>query len=226
MNITAEEAGTALSSIAGRLLENSIVTNEGYSVLQRVCSDLKRQKNSINWALEIDPGERVTFEQVLDKNGASVTPALVARINVKQEDKKCHPFLSLDIAIEIENLVNDPISRWHLDLANSNGSSFQDGPLIHLQYGGHNRNNRSLDHPLKVPRWSHPPMEVALMCEIIAANFFTEIWQEMRRDPTWCRSISIFQKLCFTDYLEKMKGTLSVSSTTSLNEMWAGNWTS
>lgn len=112
-----------------------------------------------------------------------------------------------------------------LDLANKPGGIPQSGPLTHLQFGGHHHGNRAQDHPLKVPRWCHPPMDVALLCEVVAANFYEEEWLGLRDEPNWCQSISLFQRLCYTHYFDSMTKSLSMSSTTALRSMWASTYT-
>lgn len=226
MSITAERAGKGLSVIATKLLTHEIVAPEGFAVLQRVASEISKYRDSTSWKFEIDRGLPVVFSRVFDKNGDSVIPRMVvAGIAVDQEYAgHSLPFTAFDIAIEIDSDTGIPVARWHVDLANKIGGVYQDGPLIHLQFGGHNRDFRELDHPLKAPRWCHPPLDVALTCEVIAANFFTEKWAELREDPSWCSAITLFQRLCFTAYMEKLTASLSVSSTTALNTMWASSW--
>jgi hypothetical protein len=223
--IKASDAAKALSTIANKLLEGDIVQPEGFAVLQRIAYDVARGKDAESWRIEIDRGEKLLFSKTTDKNGKPITPSIVAAgICVDQSRKNTPPFSALDIAIEIDDAQNAPVARWHLDLANEQNGTVQSGPLFHLQFGGHQHGYRHLDHPLKVPRWCHPPMEVALLCEVVAANFFTEHWVEIREDPNWCQSISLYQKLCYSSYLEKLSACLSVSSSTALNAMWAANW--
>lgn len=223
--ITAAEAGKALCTMAELLLEHEILTPEGYSSLARVGRYIQGKKSSGRWEYEVDRGEPILFSRATDKNGNWISICIVADgVSIDQENVRNVPFRSLDIAIEIHNLSNDPISRWHLDLANCENGNWQSGPLVHLQYGGHNHGARHLDHQLKTPRWCHPPMEVALLCEVVAANFFEESWVELRENPTWCSAISKFEKICFADYLKKIQGCLNASGSTALKDMWAGAW--
>lgn len=224
MTIKAEEAGKALLVIAAKLLDKGIVVPEGFAVLQRIGERLKREKSAQSWNIEVDPGEPVTFKKVKDKSGLVVAPSIIANIAIVQNDRNTPPFSRLDMALQINDEQGQPVCRWHLDLANQQDGKWQSGPLVHLQYGGHFQNAGHLDIPFKTPRWCHPPMEVALLCEVVAANFYESDWQEMRNDMNWCSSIHLYQKLCFTNYLQKMSGCLSVSSSTALNTMWAGAW--
>ncbi len=163
-----------------------------------------------------------------DKNDKWVVPAIVSDgIHIRQSEAALPPFDKLDLALEVSDEADGPVARWHLDLANrktGKEDEWQPGPLIHLQYGGHIHNARHLDHPLKVPRWCHPPMEVVLLCEVVAANFYERQWLELREDSNWCRSVSVFEQLCYTDYAAKLQSALATSTRTALNSMWAGTW--
>jgi len=226
MNITAAEAGAAMMTIASKLLEAQIMAPEGYSVLSRVASNVARRKSDLTWSIEVDRGQPISFEKVRDRSGAIVAPNLMAKaITVTQDERHTPPFDQLDIALEIRDEQNRSVARWHLDLANRDHDGvFQTGPLIHLQYGGRQHEDRTLDEPLKAPRWCHPPMELALLCEVVAANFYEEAWSTLREDPSWCCAIGIFQRLCYRAYIEKLNNCLSVSSSTALNVMWASSW--
>lgn len=226
MTVTAREAGKAMATVASKLLAAKIVAQEGYAVLTRVAIDISRHNTDLTWSIEVDRGQPILFEKIRDRSGVVVSPALMAKcIAVTQDDRHTPPFDALDMALEISDEHNRPLARWHLDLANKDGSGvFQSGPLTHLQYGGHYHDDRAADAPLKAPRWCHPPMELTLFCEIIAANFYEHAWVELREDPTWCRAIQTFQRLCYTRYAEKIQGALSVSSSTALNVMWASAW--
>lgn len=225
MTIEAKAAGRALEVVANKLLEHSILLPEGFAVMQRVAGEMKRIVGT-EWSIEVDRGNPIQFAHTRDKHNRSIRTSIVAPgIHVRQNDRQTPPFESLDIAIEITLEDQQPISRWHLDLANcDDAGNWQTGPLTHLQYGGHHHDARHLDHPLKVPRWCHPPLELALLSEIVAANFFEEAWLELRDDPNWCAAICLYQRLCFERYTEKLVSALSVSSATVLSTMWASNW--
>lgn len=226
MTVTAAEAGAAMTAVANKLLEAQIIAQEGYAVLSRVAGDIARRKTDLTWSIEVDRGQPILFQKIRDRSGVIVSPALVAKgIVVIQDDRHTPPFDALDMALEISDELNRPLARWHLDLANKGDDGvFQSGPLTHLQYGGHHHGDRAADAPLKAPRWCHPPMELTLFCEVIAANFYEDAWAGLREDPAWCRAICISQRLCYTRYVEKIQTALSVSSSTALNVMWASAW--
>jgi len=225
MTISAAEAGKAMSIIASTLTNHDIVEPEGFAVLSSLAIRLQKEKNAVAWSVEVDRGAPILFKRTKDEKSRWVKPRIVAKgIEIAQGDEAELPFRALDIALEIDDEANLPLSRWHLDLANKPGGVPQSGPLTHLQFGGHHHDNRELDHPLKVPRWCHPPMEVALLCEVVAANFYEEAWLDLRDEPNWCQAISLYQRLCYRHYLERMTRSLSISSTTALSGMWASTY--
>jgi len=225
MTVTAVLAGDALSVVAIKLFESEILEPEGYAVLSRISGELKRGKDAVSWVTEVDRGDPIRFVKHQDRGGKTIAPTIVAKkITVDQKERKTPPFTTLDLALEINDDKGNPISRWHLDLANAPEGMVQSGPLIHLQYGGHHHGAGHLDHPLRTPRWCHPPMELALLSEVVAANFFEAQWSEMREDPRWCEAIALFQRLCYRHYAERLTTSLSQRSTTTLNTMWASAW--
>ena len=225
--VRASDAGKALKAIANKLWDADVLEHEGFNVLQRVVRDLRSRKRKLEWWQEVSLGEPVVFKHFETSTGLIVRPQIEsAHVQVNQDDTTRPPFESLDIAIVVKEPDGTPLSRWHIDLANRNNGKFQPGPLFHLQYGGRMHGHaRYMDLPLKVPRWCHPPMELALVCEVISANFFESAWLELREDPTWCKSIRLFQRLCYEKYLSKLQLSLDgPESSTILGDAWASNW--
>lgn len=223
--ITAASAGAALATIASKLSAAGILAQTGFLILQHQALEVRRLGDAVSWTVFADPEEPIEFEWADDKNQDPVEPSIAADVRVDQSVGANLPFVTLDLALQVRRPdTKEPVARWHVDLANGQDDVMQDGPMFHLQFGGHQRGHRELDHPLKVPRWCHPPLEVGLMCELVATNFFTSQWLELRDDPAWCDAISVLEKLCFPVYLNKLVGCLSQSSTTALNQMWATDW--
>lgn len=226
-DIRARDAGDALHSIASKLNGAKVLEPEGLDTLLRVARDLKAKKRSPGWRLEVDRGMPVRFKVGIASDGKKVRPKIdYASINVNQALVDRPPFDCFDLAIVLEDETENLLSRWHIDLANASGGAVQAGPLFHLQFGGRsNGSNRSQDHPVKEPRWCHPPMELALASEMIVANFFEKAWQELREDRSWCTSINLFQKLCYESYLQRLQRCLDApSGSTILRDVWASNW--
>jgi hypothetical protein len=225
--VTSVEAGKRLETVGSKLLEFSIIKGEGYAAISRASQKLKGGKKSLRWQIEVDRSEPIIFEDARDSKGNKIVPTITCEgIQVDQREDVDHPFSSLDIAIEIGDNRKQPVARWHIDLANEDEKNghIQSGPLYHLQYGGHQRGFRELDEKLKEPRWCHPPMDVALLCEVVAANFFPDRWALLIQDPTWCKSIKVFERLCYTQYLQKLQHSLERNDSTALGCMWALHW--
>lgn len=223
--VTAGDMANALSIVANKLLGESVLTSEGFSVLMEEARRLKRTPNAMNWQVEVGRDNAIVFSETLDETGEIVVPRISCKgISVQQIQHDRPPFSALDISLEIEDNLRNPLSRWHVDWANSTTGEFQSGPLTHLQYGGHRPGYRDSDHPLKVPRWSHPPMDLLLLCEVVTANFYEEKWHDLREDQNWCSAIAAGQRLCYSAYLRKMLAGLSTSSKTMLHSMWASHW--
>ncbi|GJL89585.1 MAG: hypothetical protein DHS20C03_32940 [Minwuia thermotolerans] len=226
-NIRAREAGEALQAIATKLNSAKVLEPDGFNTLMRVSRDLKAGKRKQTWPIEVDDGAPVRFRVTSTSDGKQVRPVIhFAEIGVNQSIQNRPPFDRFDLAIIIEGEDRKPLSRWHIDLANASGGVIQPGPLFHLQFGGRIRTHgRDEDHPVKEPRWCHPPMELALASEMIVANFFETEWATLREDRGWCSNINLFQKLCYENYLERLKRCLDgPSSTTILRDVWASNW--
>jgi len=224
--ISAEDAGKALDQVGTKLAQAGILSWDGQQVLSEEAGRLRKLRQEISWEVLVDRARPVVFEKTLDKNGHIIRPSIDgADIRVRQTEAPACPIIKLDASVLIADHTNEPVARWHVDRANTEGEA-QHGPLYHLQFGGHLAGRRDLDIAVKEPRWCHPPLEIALLCEVVAANFFHDIWRDqIRDDASWCAAIRLFQKLCFTAYIEKMQSCLGASHSTALTQMWADRWT-
>ncbi|MBS3668114.1 hypothetical protein [Vreelandella boliviensis] len=226
-DIRASDAGDALKIIANKLRSVNVIEPEGLYTLMRVVRDLKARKRNKEWQLDVDRGAPIQFKQGTTSDGKKVRPKIdFAKIQVNQSYDSRPPFDSFDLAMVLEDDAEVILSRWHIDLANNGEGGFQTGPLFHLQFGGRNNGfDRAHDHPVKEPRWCHPPMELALMSEMIVANFFEDAWYNLRNDPSWCASVCLFQTLCYESYLLRLQECLNAPrGSTILQDVWASNW--
>lgn len=226
-DIKAVDAAKSLRAIATKLYDAGVLQPEGRSTLYRVVAELKLGRRSREWQLFVDRSSPVTFSIGVTSDGKKVRPSIdYADIKINQDHVDRPPFDCFDIAVLIENENGGPSSRWHLDQANVEDGVTQSGPLFHLQFGGRNHSQlREQDHPIKEPRWNHPPMDLALMCETILANFFEKEWLELRDDPSWCKHICLFQNLCYDNYLATLRTCLdSPKGSTMLKDTWGANW--
>jgi hypothetical protein len=226
-DIKACDAGDALQAVANKLNAAKVLEPEGLNTLLRVARDMKSKKRCRSWTLEVDRGTPVRFKIGVTSDGKKIRPKIdLANIGVNQDIQDRPPFDRFDLAIVLEDEAEKRLSRWHIDLANDSGGAVQTGPLFHLQFGGRNNGyDRSEDHPVKEPRWCHPPMDLALASEMIVANFFKSAWEELREDRGWCLNINLFQKLCYENYLHRLQRCLDTpSGSTILRDVWASSW--
>lgn len=93
------------------------------------------------------------------------------------------------------------ISRFHLDRVyrETSGSTttFEAAPEYHLQVGGISQDYELCWHPDKVnlPRLMYQPMELFLTCQMVAANFYWEDYEEIRKKAEWKYELIQYQKL-------------------------------
>ncbi|MBK3776919.1 hypothetical protein GAY31_22670 [Azospirillum brasilense] len=230
--VTASDMASNLEKAATILLASRLLDNEGYSILAQQVAIMKRHKSSVSWTYSVDPDRPISFAETVDKNGSPVFPTISCDIVVDQTKPDKLPFKTLDVALLVVGQNKQKICRWHVDLANrlpssqSASTTFQDGPLTHLQYGGHIRHgNRHNDHPLKVPRWLFPPLDLILLCEVVASNFFPNVWEDtLQQNPTWNEVVSTSQRLCYAAFINKLHSTLAVSNRSILQHMCASIW--
>lgn len=192
-------------------------------------SNSSKKKDINKWSYVIHPCAPLEFKAVEIKYlNAFVKPRIYSTIEINSErlDKGLPPFSRLDCALEVLNEIdNRLLLRTHIDLANQDGIRIQDGPLHHIQFGGHQPDgNRALEIAVKEPRWLHPPLDLILLCEVVVANFYPNEWEEIKKDSRWCDLIVDSQKMCLDPFYKHILNFLSISSRTVLEQSWAKNW--
>jgi hypothetical protein len=90
--------------------------------------------------------------------------------------------------------------RCHFDLADPGGP----GPEYHLQFGGNPRVNELCWLPefMKLPRLPYPPMDLVLICQLIAVNFYWDEYIEFRETAEWISALRNSQQYLLKDYYE------------------------
>lgn len=217
---TGRELAHRVRGVYTKLLEEDIVTSDGYSAVCKACSFLARAGGQCAWYTSVDHEEPIIFSmsRIHSHEGKPVQPRITARELRISNLGKNYVFASWNIALEVWHSDRDamsPICRWHMDLANPG----QSGPVLHLQYGG-NIPSTMFVAPISEPRWIYPHLDLILMGEIVAANFFEDRWKVFREDPTWCGHISFAEKYCLSVYQERLQAGQATSRTTVLNEFW------
>ena len=93
------------------------------------------------------------------------------------------------------------MARWHFDLANPG----QSGPKYHLQFGGNARSDELHWFPeiIKIPRFAYPPMDLILVCQMIAANFYRDDYASVREDSIWKSCVFESQQHLLLDYYKR-----------------------
>ena len=157
---------------------------------------------------------------------------MLKRVNLLKVDWQL--MMGKDTKIEIFDLGGKLQSRWHIDLANQKeDGAYQEGPLFHLQSGGHKpQANRKEELKISRPRWAIPPMELILTCEMILANFYPEQWKIIRGEKRWLKLIHVAQAMCYFAYCQRMHDCLfqpqqlsaQSQSKSVLTAFWASEW--
>lgn len=237
MNIipTAREMSSYLASLSNLLCEKELIYPDSKSSLDHASAKLIKLGASRSWKYTIEASAPINFVPTPDKKLEEIE--LLVYIDVAVEPPKRNelpPFKKLDTKIEIFDLAGHLQSRWHIDLANrKEDGSYQEGPLFHLQSGGHKPEGKREDE-LKIsrPRWAIPPMELILTCEMIIANFYPEQWKTIRTEKRWLKLIHIAQLMCYSAYCQRMQNCLfqqqpftpKKQSDSLLTAFWATEW--
>ena len=218
---TAAEMANCLHGIIGQLNQSEsfqgrpVITLDNIGRLRSIASKLKGGKNSKDWRYTIESSKPIEFAPTCQEASIQYIPKLTADIAVCSNSSGT-PFKSFTLTLEVIDVNKKPITRWHIDKAN-NG---QPGPFFHLQGGGHWAGNSARDQetPIKLPRWSHPPMDIVLAIEMVIANFYPEQWESYYRTSSkWNELIKESQKLCYAFYCEKICSSVHSSI---LSEVW------
>lgn len=214
-----KEMASALKAAAGLLSNVHVLSPEGVSSLNAAAARLFQCPGK-SWFCQTTKAEPIQFEKCKDRSERAFTPKIgVDRIEVRDEADAL-PFAKWDISLILEyedDAVHCP--RWHFDLGNPD----QDGPVTHLQYGGNKHpSNAGLDVRVREPRWNTAPMDIILLCETVAANFFPKEWNSaLRHDPQWAKLVKQSQKLCYPYYLRALYDSLNTSDKpTHLDTCW------
>ena len=233
MQLNPADVQRGLEAIQG--ISSRILDDRAPNVLSRAKAELQssvtehqarvrenRGLATINWGFSIDPKEPLGFQitevdqlylkvdlflQSYWNSVPADTPILLnVGLRVWSLDKQIYFREKWDaerIHSKIDSNVGRVMLRLHFDLANS----MQPGPKYHLQIGGkpHDGEFHWFPESLSVPRILHPPMDLVLATELIAATFYSDYYRDLRREPLWKSSIKTSQNHLLTDYLDTAK---------------------
>lgn len=170
------------------------------------------------WGYEITPQKPLRFRISTPSDGFDAQIDLFCRVLWEKEEQ---PPVTQEIGLRLWNMescyredwdspsvfehLNQSSSygrvmlRCHFDLANPK----QSGPKYHLQFGGNPHANELAWFPenINLPRFTHAPMDLVLVCQLVAANFFPEIYKtEILKDPEWKYILTASQRHLLESY--------------------------
>lgn len=219
---TAKEMAVALRQTGNALKQKNIISSDHiFCELARIV--LSHGADSSKWEYEISKSNPIEFRRIHNEQiNKDIQPRIYASINVQQSPTGGVCFKRLDLALEVMDDEGNILIKHHIDLANSPKGGFQEGPLFHLQFGGHTpKNSKSFEVPIKEPRWLCIPLDVVLLCEVVVANFYPDDWVQLKQQPGWHDPIVASQKLCVVPFLSALQNKASASSHTLLDHLWA-----
>ena len=188
------------------------------------------------WGFKISPDRPLEFQEITSKGlrfrvdvfcdlawshptGNLTSPRnLVVRVWSREDSLVFRPEWDSDQVIErIQGHRGRVMLRYHFDLANQG----QEGPTHHFQTGGGSASDEVcwLIEAVDLPRIAHPPFDLLLACEMVAANFFTSEYRQIRKDPTWIGSLRVAQECCYREYYEQCARTVT-NNQSLLSSLW------
>lgn len=226
---SASEMASVLRNFCSLLSRNNIIEQVGHSNVSNVCDMLTGKSKT--WRYSVEPSKPLKFcpfyNEQLKKH---VFPIIYSKLQITDKPAGGNllpPFTELVSTLEIKEVDTGAlVHRWHIDLANKKKgeTTYQDGPLYHLQVGGHSPSGERVnDFKIKEPRWLHPPMDIVLLCETIIANFYEDKWNAIKNQQGWKECIHFSQLLCYEIYFDKINDSLTRKEPI-LNSTWATAW--
>ena len=247
MQLKSSDVERSLESILR--LSGSILDDRAQRVLARAKASLKtsvaehqarvrdnRGLPPLKWGFSIPPNDPLGFKRTevdklclkvdlflqsyWDSDPADTPTVLNVGIRIWSLDEHVYFRKEWDakrLCSEIDRNTGRVMLRLHFDLANKG----QPGPKYHLQVGGNPRDDEFhwLPDSLGVPRILHPPMDLVLATELIAANFYPKNYGEFKREPLWTSSMKTSQGHLLAGYLAE--ATKAVSEEKSLlDALW------
>jgi len=175
-----------------------------------------------SWGYSISPNKPLRFIQSKVIKGQNIWADLFCKVSWKKEEEMpieqnvCLRVWSdslddfayradMDSEKVLEKLTNPNhpfdgrvMFRCHFDLADEK----QLNPKYHLQFGGNPQVEELCWFPeaLKLPRFAFPPMDLILVCQLIAANFYWEEYNQFRETPEWMNALRNSQERLLKNY--------------------------
>jgi hypothetical protein len=186
---TANEMSAKLASLSRLLYEKKLIQTDAINGIYDASQQLKGFGKALSWEYTIEASAPIKFVPIKDKKLGQVAPFVYLDVAVAlPETDDVPPFSRLNTTIEVWDVLENQLqSRWHIDLANRKADgTYQAGPLFHIQGGGHKpKGNRIDELKVSIPRWTIPPIELILTCEMIIANFYPDKWDKISLQKKW-----------------------------------------
>lgn len=212
-----------LEQSVSKLVDAGIVEGDSVMAISQPISHLRKLKRATCWSYSISAGTPVQFARLKDRRNKEFQPQVsVEAISVDADINGC-ALINWNVVLKLHYFdTSIPSPRWHFDLGNQE----QEGPRMHLQYGGHGNDDRMLDETLKVPRWNTMLMDTILVLECVAANFYHDIWSnQVRSDTGWKRLVKSSERLCYPLFVSKLYEHLNAGDSDSvLHGCWNDTW--
>lgn len=217
---TSKEMAEALRRTGKALKNSNLITSD--SVFYDLARILGTNDNQ-QWEYATEEARPIEFTPIRNNQvGADIRPRIYAAISVQKSESGGVRFKRLDLAVVIVNDEGNVLIKHHIDLANAKEDGFQEGPIFHLQFGGHTpKSSRGFEVPIKEPRWLCIPLDLVLLCEVIVANFYPDAWESLKGQPGWYEPIIASQGFCMAPFVNELHKKLSVSSRTLTDHLWA-----
>lgn len=219
---TAKEMADALKQTGTALLNKQLIKSS-YVFHELARNTVSLGNDNVRWAYEISESNPIVFKWTYNTHiKKKIQTRIYAAVSANQLTAGGTCFDRLDLALEVLDEEGNVLIKHHIDFANSSDGQFQEGPLFHLQFGGHTPGHtKSFEVPIKEPRWLCFPLDVVLLCEVVVANFYPEDWAELKSLPGWNDPIVSSQKFCIIPFLNALQSKASVSSRSLLDQLWA-----
>lgn len=127
---------------------------------------------------------------------------------------------SYSIGVCEEGDSKELIRRFHFDYIHKNSGTKQKVPVSHLQYGGKCNNGfltNKIAHWLSEPRFNFPPINLALLLDLVFCEFSSEKTKKITEDPRWRDLILKNELLLYKHYYKTISDHIGTTRHTKDN---------
>jgi hypothetical protein len=123
------------------------------------------------------------------------------------------------IGICSDKKKSELIRRFHFDYVHTKGGKKQKVPVSHLQYGGKSGTGftgnaygtKLIEHWLSEPRLYYPPINLALLLDIVFNEFRSDKTVKVTDDPNWRSLVRDNEEFVFKDYYKMISDHIQSS---------------